>query len=59
MIMFELLGARMRASIGLAQMRGGDMSIHLGGPERRMPQQFLYGAQVGPSLEEMSREGMS
>lgn len=48
----------MSALVDCAQPGGVDVRVPLGCRQRRMPQHFLNGTQISPSLEEVSRRGM-
>jgi len=49
----------MGAQVDLSGARLADVSVHLCSRKLRMPQQFLYGAQVCSSIEEVCRESVA
>lgn len=51
--------SRMRIAIGGGEPLPADMGVALRGRHIGMTEQLLHGAQVGASIEQMRREGMS
>src|SRR5882672_10303638 len=62
-VVLRMLGCTLRSwmclVIDLFEPLDRGMSIHLRGPERRVPQQLLHRPQVGPRVEQMRRKGVA
>ncbi len=54
-----LFGAGMGAVVDSGQLRGGELSIALGGGEALVAEEFLNGAKVGAFFEQVGAEGVA